>query len=181
MMFEDYYISKMHLPFCEELGYFDFLVFDDCVTRLTSIEDDYLDVEDEEKIYDLLKTHDNIKFSNEFNGNVDTLPSNIKMLYFEGEFNKPIDFLPDGLTHLILGYGFNQKIDNLPKTLEHLHIAINFKQKVSELPEKLGTLILDETDNKLFTNIPKNCKVFEINYNNEPLWKDWSEEDRFFG
>lgn len=129
-----------------------------------------------EYVTKLPKFHDNISnivFYNDedenFDGNLENLPKNLKRLILNNNFNSNLDNLPVKLIHLELGNNFNQSIDNIPNTIKYLKLGDSFNYDIENLPN-LTTLILPysyEIDIELPETL-KNLTVGEIDVSQIP-------------
>jgi hypothetical protein len=111
----------------------------------------------DDDIKNLCNIYKNISISNDYQYNLDNLPSEITTLYieedrqlqafnniidFDKNFNKSLDNLPYGLKKLwVCTPNFNQPLDYLPNSLEELVIYSNyFNQSLDNLPIGLKKL-----------------------------------------
>ena len=87
-----------------------------------------------------------LEFGNNFNQSVDSLPENLRELYFNRKmnckFDKSLDKLPNNLKILGISSSFNNTLDNLPDSLEELLLEPTycksiFSQEIKRLPKNL--------------------------------------------
>lgn len=85
-----------------------------------------------------------ITFNTIINQNLlDNLPYNLESLIIKGYYNGNLDYLPSNLKILKINlYNFNQALDNLPNTLEELYIEGNqiYSHNLLNLPDTLKIL-----------------------------------------
>src|SRR6185312_6199425 len=82
---------------------------------------------------------------NNFNEELEDLPSDIKIIIFDedfwkciySKFNKKVDNLSNTITHIMFGSVFNQSVDKLPNTITHLTFGYWFNQSVDNLPNAI--------------------------------------------
>ena len=53
-----------------------------------------------------------------------TIPKNIKHLYFGDNFNKSVNKLPTSIKYLYFGHNFNQRADMLPTPIKYLKYCV---------------------------------------------------------
>ena len=107
------------------------------------------------------------KFGSKFNQPIDNLPSSLKLLYLGIEFNNSVDFLPNNLQYLNLGEKFNKSIDNLPSSIIELTFCYNERFYVNNDKYDYMHLVIKQILN-LFDNYDKKKKkekYTDYNYN----------------
>lgn len=83
-----------------------------------------------------------LEFCNKFDCDLNNLPMGLKELYLNANYSKPLDYLPESLKLLkfecVNEYKYN--FDNLPNGLEEIKISSYFIDKINKLPYNLKKL-----------------------------------------
>ena len=109
--------------------------------------------------------HSDIKylaFGNNFNQQVDNLPSKLLNLQFGHEFNQLVNNLPFGIKRLVFGYEFNQNIDYLPVDLEQIIFGHEFNQSIDNLPLSIKYINFGKKFNFSINNLSTNNNLQQI-------------------
>eukprot|EP01112_Ceratiomyxa_fruticulosa_P011032 TRINITY_DN2961_c0_g1_i3.p1 TRINITY_DN2961_c0_g1~~TRINITY_DN2961_c0_g1_i3.p1 ORF type:complete len:246 (+),score=52.33 TRINITY_DN2961_c0_g1_i3:90-740(+) len=90
-----------------------------------------------------------LRFSNNFNTPILSLPNNLTFLVFGEKFNLSVDnVLPHTITSLKFGKDFDTPISALPPSLTFLEFGFRFDKSVQKLPHSIKHLIFKDFFNQ---------------------------------
>jgi hypothetical protein len=115
-------------------------------------------------IYDN-NTIQNFIIGNNFKGNLEKYPNNIKKFSFNDTVNRSLINLPHSITELSLCWVFNQYIcsSNLPKSLKILNIySREFNKPLDDLPNTITHLTLGSKFNQSLNYLPKSLTYLNL-------------------
>lgn len=102
-----------------------------------------------------------IKFSDDYNFEIDNLPDGITHLYLPKNYNKTIDNLPNTITHIYLNDVYNKELNYLPSSVKFIQFNSDYCCKINNLNNNLRELKLPLYYNKKINNLP-NLDLLDI-------------------
>ena len=115
------------------------------------------------QLYDLPNSITHLYFV-DLIGELNCLPSGIKLIDFGNNFDSKINILPISMEEIILGNKFNQMVNNLPPNLKSIKFGEKFNQMVDNLPSQLEIIIFGSSFNQSIDNLPNSIKYIEFNW-----------------